>query len=75
MEESDLPGQLLELMFSRSALKMKPNADIDHIITHAFCLYSFVLFLMTILLLFSLGIIIDIMASVESKHTTASKGQ
>ena len=43
MEESDLQGQLLELMFSRSAVEMKPNADIDHMITHAFCLYSFVL--------------------------------
>ena len=44
MEESDLQGQLLELMFSRSAVTMKLNADIDHMITHAFCLYSFVLF-------------------------------
>ena len=37
MEESDLQGQLLELMFSRSAVTMKPNA-ITRSHTHSACI-------------------------------------
>ena len=54
MEESDLQGQLLELMFSRSALKMKPNAKKKNtvMITYA-CMHPCVLHEMTIIILLS----------------------
>ena len=71
MEESDLQGQLLELMFSRSAVTMKPNA-ITRSHTHS------AVFLCPILndyYYYSLLVFIDIMAAVESEHTTAIKGQ